>query len=101
MVSEGQRNTVLQFLNWDLLVFIKYNCPVVLKPEHATIEFPERFNQPCSTMKIQGILIRFGLLPVHSDCATTLRQTLSEKLLIGRKEAQKAQEKLEKNHFVA
>ena len=29
------------------------------------------------------------------------RKTLSEKLLIGRKEAQKAQEKLEKNHFVA
>ena len=27
--------------------------------------------------------------------------TLSEKLLIGRKEAQKAQEKLEKDHFVA
>ncbi len=27
--------------------------------------------------------------------------TLSEKLLIGRKEAQKAQEELEKNHFLA
>ncbi len=33
--------------------------------------------------------------------ADSSSETLSEKLLIGRKEAQKAQEKLEKNHFLA
>ena len=46
-------------------------------------------------VEMDGELFYKQILPL------TTSKTLSEKLLIGRKEAQKAQEKLEKNHFVA
>ena len=56
--------------------------------------------QSYRALTVRAAAVVFGRKrPSYAKMRQHRRKTLSEKLLIGRKEAQKAQEKLEKNQF--